>query len=107
MGTLRKRQEIAGIERLDLYLAAYLKTCNRVDTETSKPGGLNVDRLQRKLQRLYEQCVIEIDNDKARKDLENMVSCAIGRAITDKNLPRALRPALPHPDVFNQRMKRQ
>jgi hypothetical protein len=36
-----------------------------------------------------------------------MVSCAIGRAITDKNLPRALRPALPHPDVFNQRMKRQ
>ncbi len=101
------RPEVAALERADLYLATYLKTCTRLDFEKQCGRGLNVERLQRRLQRLYDKIVIELENDKAREDLENMVSCAIGRAITDHGLPRTLRPPLPHPQVFEERMKRE
>jgi len=107
MTKLRARPEVTSTGRTDLYLEAYIKTCTRLETEMQKGGGLNVERLQRKLQRLYDKIVVELEHEKNREDLENLVSCAIGRAITDRRLPRSLRPKLPHPAVFAARMQRQ
>lgn len=107
MVKITDRPEVAALERADLYLAVYLRTCQRLEQEKAYKRGLNVERLQRKLQRLYNAISIELENEKARKDLENMAACAMGRAITDNRLPRTLRPPIPHPELYEAGSTRQ
>ena len=100
MSPLRDRPELAGLDRFDLYAIAYMRTAHRIKQEISRNAGLNVERLQRRLQRIYDVMVEEIENDHAYEQTVNTVTCAIGRSITDHGLPATLRFPIPYPDAL-------
>lgn len=85
-----QRRVVTPIQDTDWYLAAYMRCCLRIEDEEKRSGGKNLERLQRRLQALFDKLVkdLEDDRDKARKERE--AARAINHAVTDRGLPRTM-----------------
>jgi hypothetical protein len=87
---------------LDWYIVAYMRAAHRLEQERDRRAGLNTERLERKLQYLYEHIVEGLAADERKREKARAARLAIHRVITDYGLPRAMRMPLPLPDDEDQ-----
>jgi hypothetical protein len=90
VGNLRKRAQLLGIEDLNWYLDAYMRAATRLNTEERKPTGLNVEKLQRRLQALFDKIEASLEDEKTKTNQKRATQIAINHSISDHHLPREL-----------------
>lgn len=90
-GNLKERAKVLELEDLDWYMDAYMRAAQRLNDEEKRPTGINVERLQRHLQALFEKIDAAIEDERTRKQQQRAAATAINHAITDRHLPKTLR----------------
>lgn len=85
---LKRRAKLLEIADLNWYLDAYMRTAVRLNDEEKRPTGLNIERLQRRLEHLFEKIIAGFQEEKAREQAARAIEIAINHCITDHNLPK-------------------
>jgi hypothetical protein len=91
---------------LDWYMEAYARTAQRLEWELNKPTGLNVERLERKLQHLYDHIIEGLADDARRREKAEVAKLAIVHVFADRHLPEALAPPMTVPSEEDWPKKR-